>query len=311
MAKQAGEDPADNILPLYLHGLSGRMLRMSAPPRKKREILFIYGHHASLERHYGIAEFLNQFGAVTVPDLPGFGGMEAFYKIGETPTLDNMADYLAAFIKLRYKGRRFTLGGFSLGTMIITRMLQKYPEIAKKVDLLVSVAGFAHKDDFIFKRRTFYLFYGGTWFFSRRLPAAFLKYIAFREPIIKLVYKLVEDKNIKLLDASPEERAKRVAFEVVLWQCNDPRTYMYMGHTMFSLNLRGTHVDLPIHHVFMDNDRYFNRVKVEEHMREIYSDFYGYKIKEAKAHSPSIVATKEEAAFYIPPKLRVLLRKKV
>lgn len=312
MAKQTAKNPADYILPLYMNGLSGRMLRMPPPsPRKKREILFIYGHHASLERHFGTAQFINELGAVTIPDLPGFGGMEPFYKIGQKPTLDNMADYLASFIKLRYKSKRLTIVGASLAMMIITRMLQKYPEIAKKVDNLVSVTGFANKDDFIFKRRTFRLFYGGAWFFSHRLPAAFLKYVAFRRVFIKLCYKLVEDKNIKLRDASAEQRAERVNFEVTLWQINDPRTYMYMALTMLRLNLRGKHVDLPVHQVFTPNDRYFDEVKVEQHMREIYSDFHAYHAKEAKVHMPSIVATAKEAAVFIPTKLRDVLRKKV
>jgi len=311
MAKKAGKKPADYILPLYMNGLSGRVLRIPPPPRKNREMLFIYGHHASLERHFGSAEFMNKFGGVTIPDLPGFGGMEPFYKIGEKPTLDKMADYLASFIKLRYRGRRFTLVGASLGMMIITKMLQKYPEIAKKVDILVSISGFANKQDFVFKRRTFWFFYGSTWFFSHRLPAAFLKYVALRKPFIKFTYKLVEDKNVKLRDATPEEKAERVDFEVGLWQCNDPRTYMYMALAMFKLDLRGAHVDLPVHQVFVDDDRYFDKVKVEQHMREIYSDFFTYRARDAQMHMPSVITSAEDAAVFIPPKLRALLRKKV
>src|SRR4051812_21299994 len=136
MVKTA-KDPAEYILPLYMNGLSGRMLRMPAPKNKKRDILFIYGHHASIERHFGVAELLNKYGSVTMPDLPGFGGMDSFYKIGEKPTLDNLADYLASFIKLRYKRQKFIIAGYSLGVMIITRMLQKHPQIAKKVEMNV------------------------------------------------------------------------------------------------------------------------------------------------------------------------------
>ncbi len=131
---------ADYILPLNINGLQGRMLRLPSTGRKKREIMYIYGHHSSLERNFGVAEYLNKYGSVTVPDLPGFGGMDSFYKISKEPTLDNMADYLASFIKLRYKKQKFTLTGLSLGFMIITRMLQRYPEIAKQVDVLVSYA---------------------------------------------------------------------------------------------------------------------------------------------------------------------------
>jgi pimeloyl-ACP methyl ester carboxylesterase len=308
MVQQNTVNAADYILPLEINGLSGRMLRIPAPKRKKREILFIYGHHTSLERIFGVAELLNKYGGVTVPDLPGFGGMDPFYRIGEKPTLDNMADYLASFIKLRYKGRRFTLAGSSLGVMIITRMLQKNPEIVKKVDILISIAGFAHKDDFIFKKRNYLLFRYSASILSRRLPSMVLKYLILKGPIIRFAYKTVEDKHSKLIDASPEERKKRVDFEIYLWKCNDIRTYMDISVTMLKLNLSGTHVDLPIHHVSIDTDRYFDNLKVEEHMREIYTDFTAYKAV-AKTHSPSILATSEDAMPYLPKQLRGKLSK--
>lgn len=122
----------DYIQPLNMNGLQGRVLQMPAPKNKNREILFIYGHHSSLERWWGLVQNFNRYGAVTMPDLPGFGGMDSFYKIGEKPTIDNLADYLASFIKMRYKRRRFTIIGMSLGFVIATRMLQRYPDLAKK-----------------------------------------------------------------------------------------------------------------------------------------------------------------------------------
>jgi pimeloyl-ACP methyl ester carboxylesterase len=103
----------------------------------------VYGHHSSLERWWGVVQDLNQYGGVTMPDLPGFGGMQSLYKIGEKPDVDTLADYLAAFVKLRYKRRRVTIAGLSFGFVVATRMLQRYPDLVKKVDLLISVAGFA------------------------------------------------------------------------------------------------------------------------------------------------------------------------
>ena len=85
----------------------------------------LYGHHSSLERVYGLAEDMSQYGNVTIPDYPGFGGMDSFYKIGMKPTLDNLADYLATFVKLRYRGKKVTIVGMSLGFVIATRMLQR------------------------------------------------------------------------------------------------------------------------------------------------------------------------------------------
>ena len=156
MAKNP-QNPADYIVPLNMNGLQGRMLHLPAPKGKNREILLIYGHHSSLERWWGLAQVLNRYGAVTMPDLPGFGGMESFYKIGKKPSIDNLADYLAAFVKLRYKRRRVTIVGMSFGFVIATRMLQRFPDLVKKVDLMISIVGFAHRDDFIFSKTRYWL----------------------------------------------------------------------------------------------------------------------------------------------------------
>ena len=119
-----------------MNGLNGRMLRLPSQNAKyKREMLLIYGHHSSIERMKGFVDILSHYGNITVPDLPGFGGMEPFYKIGEKPTIENYADYLAAFVKLRFKRKKFVLIGMSFSVPIYVRMLQKYPELVKNVDI--------------------------------------------------------------------------------------------------------------------------------------------------------------------------------
>src|SRR3954468_11091969 len=123
MATKKSKNPADYIVPLNINGLDGRMLKLPAPATKQaqgREILFVYGHHSSLERWWGLVQVLNRYGAVTMPDMPGFGGMDSFYKIGRKPTIDNMADYLAAFIKLRYKRKKIVIVGMSFGFAVAT-----------------------------------------------------------------------------------------------------------------------------------------------------------------------------------------------
>lgn len=304
---------ADYILPLNINGLQGRMLRMPPPKGTRREIMFIYGHHASLERWFGVAEYLNRYGGVTIPDLPGFGGMDSFYKIGQKPSLDNMADYLAAFIKLRYKNKKFTLVGLSLGFMIATRALQKYPELTKKINLLVSFAGFTNYRDFRYKKRTYLLFRGGTYFFSRRIPAAVAKTLFLREFFIKVSYAVLEPlfvkgENTKIRNADDiKEKKRRIDFEVHLWRCNDLRTYMDIAHTMFTLDLRGLHVNAPVYHLAIDTDRYFDNVRVEQHMRQIYKNFSIINAK-VPAHSPSVIASSKDAEPFIKP-FSHLLRK--
>jgi len=299
---------ADYVLPLDMNGLSGRMLCLPAQAGKKREILFVPGLHTSLERLFGVIEYLNKYGGVTLPDLPGFGGMRPFYKIGQQPTVDNMADYLAAFVKLRYKNRRLTIMGFSWGFLVATRMLQKYPEVASKVDLLISLAGLTNGSDFKWRRHSRRLLWIGSSFFSLRLPAFLVKNVALRGPFIRLVYRLVEHKNPKLRDADRQERSRRVDFEIKLWQDNDLRTYMKTSSDALYVNFNDTRVDLKVYHIAVNNDRYFNNTMVEHNMCRIYKDFESININ-LPAHAPTIIATAAEAAIFVPPKIRRLLNK--
>lgn len=298
----------DYIVPLNINGLKGRMLRVPGKAKKRKEILLVYGHHSSIERMSGIVEDLTKYGNVTLPDLPGFGGMESFYKIGEKPTLDNLADYLAAFIKLRYKKRRLTILGMSLGFLIATRMLQKYPELAKRVDLLISVVGFAHKDDFILPKRIRWPLRAGASLFSRKYPAWFLQNIVLRGPIIRACYALVADNHSKLKDADKAEQRRRINFEITLWKINDIRTYMDTTITMLRANVCDIQVALPVHHVAVDVDRYFDNHRVEQHLAVIYQRVYVINT-EVQAHAPTVVATAKEAAPFIPTALRRLLAK--
>lgn len=300
---------ADFIKPINMNGMEGRILVLPAKRKNQREILLLYGLHASIERMQGIAEELNKYGRVTLPDLPGHGGMDSFYTIGEKPTLDNMADYLAAFIKMRYRRKRLTIIATSFSFIIVTRMLQRNPEIAKKVDVVVSIVGFVHKDDFTFSRTTFYGYKMGTWFFSHRIPAAFAQHIALRGPFIRAFYNSVAEKHAKLYDGTPEERKRRIDFEVVLWQANDIRTYMHNVTTMLKVDLCTQQVDLPVWHVAVEPDQFFNNTYVEQHLNVIYSDVTVIHNK-TTAHAPTIIATAKDAAPFIPTKLRRMLARK-
>ena len=309
MAKTA-KQAAKTVLPLYINGLSGRMIRMAPPRGKKREILLISGQHTSIERIYGLAEYLNRYGGVTSPDLPGHGGMNSFYKIGEKPTLDNMADYLATFIKLRYKkNQQFTVIAVSYGFAVVTRMLQRYPHLADRVNLLISLSGVTHKADFIWKRYNYYFLYSAAWLCSRRVPAFAARNIFIRAPVLKTIYRAAEAKHPKLKDADSAERDKRIEFEIGLWKANDFRTWAYSGTTLLGINLTGKHIDLPVYHVSVDEDHYFSQVQVESHMRQIFKDFELVKTK-MPAHAPTVLATPKDVAPYIPPKIRALLRQR-
>ena len=301
-----------NIRPLNMNGLNGRMLRIPAPRgldnTLKREILLVYGHHSSLERMYGIAEALNEYGTVTTPDFPGCGGMESFYNIGMKPSLDTMADYLASFVKLQYRKKSFTIVGMSLGFVVATRMLQRYPELTSKVDLIVSVVGFTHKYDFSLKKSRISFYKTVAKFFSLKLPSMFYYNVFLHPSVIRNFYAKTHNAKKKFANLSKVEKSQALDFEVGLWRNDDPRTYMILGHEMLTLDNCTKQIELPVHHISVANDQYFDNSVVEQHMRIIFKDFFEHEAV-IPNHAPSILASKEEARPFIPNSIRAIMKK--
>lgn len=309
MVKQNYGDPAQYIVPLHMNGLEGRMLHVPAPGKQKREILFVYGHHSSLERWWGVIQDLNQYGAVTMPDLPGFGGMESFYKIGEVPSIDNLADYLAAFIKLRYKNKKVNIAGLSFGFAVVTRMLQRCPDLVPKVDLLISVVGFAHKDDFTFSRPRLLIYRSLAAFFSRRLPAIFFRNVLLHPLVLRAAYAHTRNARQKFQNVDRATHREIMNFEVYLWHANDVRTHMYTTVEFLRLNNCHKQVDLSLWHVAVRADRYFDNFRVEQHLSVVFNKVTMVE-SEMDTHAPSVIADMKTAAPLLPKKIRTLLARK-
>lgn len=289
--------------------MDGRMLRLPPPKGKSAELLFVYGHHSSLERWWGLAQAMNRYGAVTMPDLPGFGGMDSFYKIGKKPSIDNLADYLAAFIKLRYRRKKVAIASLSFGFTIVTRMLQRYPELVKKVTLLVSIVGFAHKDDFTFSKPRYYFYLYGARSISYRLSSTVFRYTAVNTLVLRAFYGRTHNAKHKFAQAESQEDHKRLMdMEISLWHDNDIRTWAYTSTQFLTFDNCQVQVDLPVWHVSVEADNYFDNHLVEQHMRIIFSGFHSAPI-DVKNHAPSVVADPKSASILLPPKLRrALLR---
>jgi pimeloyl-ACP methyl ester carboxylesterase len=305
------DSPLDYIEPININGLQGRMLHMPAPKQyQTREILFIYGHHASLERWWGLMQSLNKYGAVTMPDLPGFGGMDSFYKIGLEPSLDAMADYMAAFIKLRYKRKRVVITGVSFGFLVATRMLQRYPELTKKVDMLVSLVGFSHHDDFAFSKSRYRGYLRGSRLLSGWFTSKIFRYVGLNGYVLRAAYARTHNAKVKfgVID-NKEEFEKLMDFEIELWHMNDARTYMYTSVQMLTVDNCQVQVDLPVYHITAKADQYFNMHSVEQHMRVIFTDFYLFEAN-MDTHAPSVLADAKTAGAMIPHAFRKILAKR-
>lgn len=299
----------DFIVPLSINGLDGRMLYMPSPKKPGREILLVYGHHANLERWTGLVENLVSYGNVTMPDLPGFGGMDSFYRINTRPNIDAFADYMASFVKMRYRNKRVTIYAISYGAVVVTRMLQRYPQLAQKVDLFIVFAGFMHHSDLLYgpkKRKVYGLV---ARFFATRPVAIIIRYCGLNKLVLRTLYKTFPNSKRRMIEVTPEKFALNIDFEQVLWQSNDVRTHWLTTSEFLSLNnLRG-HVSTPVIHVVSEKDHYINNIPVEQHMRQVFSDYTQF-VARTKAHVPSVLASKKEMAVMLPAGLRKLLNKK-
>ena len=304
MARKIERGPQDYIVPLDINGLEGRMLvAPSNKKRKQQDILLIYGHHAMLERWWSLVQNLQDYGNVTMPDLPGFGGMDSFEKIDKTPDIDAYADYLAAFIKLRFRRKRITLIGISFGFLVITRMLQKYPELVKKVDLLVSLVGFMHKDDFVYSPMQRRIFRKATRLFATKPVAFFIRHVAFNKPVLDFLYRNLPNSKRRMIEVTPEEFESAIDFEIKIWRANDVRTHWLTTTEFLNIDNCQKQINLPVIHVVSAQDHYFKNEIVKQHMLVVFKRYTRFQAR-SKAHTPSILADKKAAGVLLPTGLR-------
>jgi pimeloyl-ACP methyl ester carboxylesterase len=289
------------ISPLAVNGLHGRVLHMPAPKKGAPEALFIYGHHSNLERWQGIMQLLNQRCAVTMPDLPGFGGMDSLYTIGKPATIDNLADYLADFMRDRYKnGERVVVIGMSLGFVIVTRMLQRHPDLVRNVSKLISLFGFAHSRDFILppNRRNFFLW--GSRVFALPVLSDIYRSLFLNSFVLSRAYHKTPNAREKFKNATPEQQQANMAFEIKLWQESDLRTYMKTGSEFLTLDNTTVHVGLPVHHVAVAADRYFDNASVQKHFEKIFITFHLLAELTNASHAPTYIQNPKQASSIIP-----------
>jgi pimeloyl-ACP methyl ester carboxylesterase len=273
MSNTSIEESADYIIPVNMNKLQGRMLRYTKTDQPNKEILLVYGHHTSIERCWELIRLLGNYGIVTVPDFPGFGGMENLYKIYEDPDIDNLADYLAAFFKLRYKRRRVTLISIGYGFLITTRMLQKYPDIAQRIDLCVGINAFSHYEDIMINRsrRNWYRF--SAYLLKNRAVS-----LLFRFLWLKIFLSRYDDN--KILKSTHKFNFRGDSFfepakvDYKLWSVNDFRTHAQAIRTMLAIDNCQYRVNLPLWHISFGNQTFFNAAFVEQHLKVIYAEYH-------------------------------------
>jgi pimeloyl-ACP methyl ester carboxylesterase len=293
---------------IELNGLRGRMVDAPAldPKAKHLNILLIHGHHSSHERLTGVAELLQRYGNICMPDLPGFGGMTPLFDIGEKPSVEALADYLAAFIKMRYgKRKKFVIVGYSFGFMVVTKLLQKYPELHKQVKDVAVVAGLVHNEDLRFTSKRKFFYYTASLIVGSRPIAFITKTIFLRKWFLGGFYKKTHNAKEKFATLNKEKEKELIDFEVNLWRINDVRTWCYTTREMLHGDLITGQKELPIDliSVVVDNDRYFDNKTTEQHLRILYR-----KVKtiyaSVKEHGGIRVDSAKDAEDFIPLAVR-------
>jgi pimeloyl-ACP methyl ester carboxylesterase len=288
---------------LNVNGLQGHMIFLPSINGAKNNFLLIYDALSSLDEWKPYIDALNKYGSVTCIDLPGFGGMESFYRIGEKPTLDIYADYIAAIIKLRLRRRNITLVGVGYGFVIATRMLQKYPEIVIKTKLVISINGFCRYDDLASTKSKRYLlsplYYLGTYL----LPSLVVKLFVYNQFCLVLRYRFFgyDEFILKLNEAN-----KKTYLEAQKKQLNDTnlRTYLMYKFQILNIDICKKQVNVPLWHVSLQSNN--TNVKVtEQHLQVVYRNFHQSKVN----IDSRIVAiqNKQVASKLLPSKLRRML----
>ncbi len=296
---------APYVSSLSIDGMKGR--KMIFPNRAKeldRDILFVYGIHGNMERFYGIVHFLARFGTVTMPDLPGFGGMDTFYQIGKKPTIDNYADYLATFIKEHYSDRKITIAALSYGFIVTTRMLQRHPDLQGQVELLISVVGIADGDDFGVSKTTRRKILFALWLMQHQ-PWRWIMYKATSNIWILNTF-FYKDTHPKIKGMKPEDKPGFVAFEAHLWKINELKTYGAAMTEMFRFHHPNIKLPMHVHHIGTKQDHWLNDEQVREHLKSIYGSMT-YHESASTNHGGTAYDSEDEAEIIVPPSIVALL----
>jgi pimeloyl-ACP methyl ester carboxylesterase len=278
---------------------AGSKNRGQKPAEPPRQILFVYGSHSSLERIAAVCEVLSDYGRVVAPDLPGLGGMDSLYKIGRRASFDEMADYLAWFVRKNLTGQ-FDVVGMSMGFAIVSRMLTRHPDLTAQVGRLISYVGLADRTDFRMKPIWRHLMVAVSWLGERGWMAWLMRHTFCTRPILRLIYGHTKNQKFQGVDFD-----KTLDAEVKLWQINDVKTYCRTARDMFQLRARGR-VALPVVHIAVRGDRYFDNALVRKHLGEIYSSVE--IVEQAGLHAPSVIAGRAEAAKLLPTAVLKLLK---
>lgn len=253
-----------DVTRLRINRLAGRMLRLKNALHRQ-EILLVYDLHMDLESVRPLAKKLSRYGSVTAADLPGFGGMDSFYKIKRKPTIDNYCAYLASFIKLRYKSRRLTIVGLGVGGTIAVQTLQKYPDIAAKTNRVLLFGSLVDKSDRSQKVFTRKFSTVGYRLLLLRPISWMGRTVIMRGPFLRVALGLSD------LQSAPLSK-KDFAEQDRLWRGDDVRSHLFLQKELAALRMPLARLDTPAYALAINTPPDFDYSTWQEHLKIVFTD---------------------------------------
>lgn len=305
--------PNNEISSLEVGGLHGRQLRISAKKDQDRDILLVYGVHSSMERMYTTAKFHSRYGRVWTPDLPGFGGMDSFYKIGRKADINDYADYLYTYMRTyKLDTKKLRIVSMSFGFLVTTRMLQKYPELTDNIEFVVSFVGFGRTSDFSVE--AFDKSYNkiALKLADTRTGSALIRALLFNKLSLRAmftVFRLINP-NPKYRHNTKEGRAKAQEMELELWSKNDARTKFHTYRVLadFDLTKGQKPIHLNLYDMITPADQYFDSKAVSKTLKKLYMQSSTY-MANLKLHAPSVIGDEDDVANIYPDAIKKILDK--
>lgn len=312
MTKNKKSDFYEFIEELDYQGLKGRLWRAPAlkPQAKDHLIIFIYGNHSSLERVRGVNQYLRNFGEILMVDLPGFGGMDSFYKLGKKPTLDNFAHYLHDVLKAHLKpNQKFSIVGFCFGFLIASRFLQLYPTWQPRIRLNISVVGFLSGRSFIFKRIRRHMYILGCWLVANRLGAFVFRYLIVNSWMLRCFYGKNTLSKSKFVNMTKAQKQALLDIEIELWHNNHIRTWGYTLLEMFKSDLVNCKIQTNAYHL-ASPDQYFDHDLIFKDMQTVFKKAKLIFMKLTN-HAPTTIIDPAEARRIITGEVVSLFEKEI
>lgn len=287
------EISSEHITNININGLKGRIAYFKAENKKNsgERFVIVSGMHTTHERMLGFANFLRNYGDVYLIDMPGFGGMDSFKKIGKDITFENFGDYLYTVLKTQKLTDNVTIFCVSVGGQFVTRMLQMHPDSQLWVKKVIGFVTFGAGKDFHMSRYYMWMVRIMSKISSTWLGAQLFKLIAINRFSLNIMIWLFGKFKKKMQSADKSIQKKHQAMEIYLWLINDRRTHARVADRMFTRDLRRESDELikvPMHNILTHDDQYLSHKEVNKTFRDLYENYTPHYLS-LDVHMPSTV----------------------